>query len=1397
MSAAESELLLRYARDRDPEAFRELVERHQHMVFATCKRILGNAADAEDSAQDCFLQLARKAGRLSGSPAAWLHRVASGVAIDRLRSKRARRAREAKAVGERQARNELSWAEVRTQLDAAIEALPDDLRTPIVLHYLESRRQNDIAAELGLTQSAVSKRLQRGVDMLRRRLGKAGVTATVAGLIALVSANAVEAAPPTLTAALGKMALAGPSAAVAGSVAGGATAMKITAVTLIAAAAITATVVAVGRGGPPAAPVPAPAPITAAPETPAEVPDQTRLDILHAAGHALRTLARLEAKLEKAHQEGDEVRVPGWTVDDDRALARALADLTAAGHYANMAGLSRTAALPIENVEALLRSPDADLRVGALLALAIGKHPHGERDKAEQKRLLATLLPMTRDANPCVRAVSVAMALQSLRKVRDHEAWAAVLEMAAKDPAPEVRLAAIIGIAGGDQPVPAPASLLRDESAVVRVASAFVLLAPNRRREDETASRGIIAAFLQERNPIARLCGVFMVGANLRTDSQRKDLMEMVAALPDPWLKTCARLVSPLFAPRQERPKAVQEMPRTVAELLASPKPSHQVLGAFGALASLEAARPRTDSASGAEEQNPLAQLAPMAESERMWRRLPAILLSRYIGDGRGEARLLAALRSEEEVERLAALGAYTLPSQPSRSPSSAQLNAAILTSFGRPRFVEIFAASGAMARSLPFEEVLALLRKEIASDPGSVRACLLAESLAGGRATTRAAAEERRQAQARLLEAVLAAGNADLEQALLRRSFAMFRPRAMKGGGLCVRFIRACRPESLYTLLKSSQVAYYFQQVDETVHVEILSRLEALFESAHAADRSWAVKSCAALLPRLPRVPRVPGKAGPVGPVTDKTVSLLARMTSACFADKGPAVKDGFVLLAALLDPNNVTQVQAKALPAAWRQAVATALDYANDKTHGRRAAELLGNLYAAERWGTWKEQIRDPALQRAMNQAGKKITASGIAADQVVVLCGRVWGRAGPACAELERRMMAGAVPPDLREQVLKAMSRAPDLLSAEFVAYGIGLFEAGEGNWPHRRRLGRLLASAADVQRRSRNKPLPAWLPDAAQAGLRIADDEARPPIERALGLKIHVKAAGEAAGKKLETLIRNAETTLLLRVTAAKMLPNAAPATMVYRDLLADQAAFPASLRAALAGSAAQSPQAAGAEAFFLVVLKADLDRRLRWDLFRNIKLPDTPALRAALTELKDDPQMSGPATSALRQLDRKAGRGRPARPRPAPRPRSRAQVYATERATLKNLPGRKVDSVQKHLTWYALPDGVALDDAGKKEVHRFARLFEYTDLKIHAMAFGPDKVWIGTDKGLIAWDRKARFWTRFAVGGTLLEVSVTALSFDEKGRLRVTVRSAEQQPQKHLYDPRQGRWQEGT
>ncbi len=114
MSPTEHDLLARYVRSRDPEAFSRIVERHQNMVFAVCLRILGNAADAEDAAQSAFLQLVRKAGEVHGSVAGWLHRVAVGVSINALRRNKARRFREARVAARGSGRaDKISWEEAR------------------------------------------------------------------------------------------------------------------------------------------------------------------------------------------------------------------------------------------------------------------------------------------------------------------------------------------------------------------------------------------------------------------------------------------------------------------------------------------------------------------------------------------------------------------------------------------------------------------------------------------------------------------------------------------------------------------------------------------------------------------------------------------------------------------------------------------------------------------------------------------------------------------------------------------------------------------------------------------------------------------------------------------------------------------------------------------------------------------------------------------------------------------------------------------------------------------------------------------------------------------------------------------------------------------------------------
>src|SRR5208283_824617 len=99
----ERDLLERFVVEKDPEAFRELIERHGAMVLAVCHSILHEPHDAEDSFQNVFLILARRAVTIRNleTIAPWLYRVALRVARKARAKASQRRAREIDSQGSR------------------------------------------------------------------------------------------------------------------------------------------------------------------------------------------------------------------------------------------------------------------------------------------------------------------------------------------------------------------------------------------------------------------------------------------------------------------------------------------------------------------------------------------------------------------------------------------------------------------------------------------------------------------------------------------------------------------------------------------------------------------------------------------------------------------------------------------------------------------------------------------------------------------------------------------------------------------------------------------------------------------------------------------------------------------------------------------------------------------------------------------------------------------------------------------------------------------------------------------------------------------------------------------------------------------------------------------------
>jgi RNA polymerase sigma-70 factor (ECF subfamily) len=199
-------LLDALARQGGHDAVARAVVEHADMVYATCRRILGNEAEAADVAQETFFHLLKNFRRLRGSIGAWLHHVATSRSIDLLRRNTSRRRREEAYVMETAAGPD-TWREVEPIVDEALEALPTEAREILVEHCLQRWSMAEIGRKRGLSQPTASRRVAAALEELRDRLRGQGLLAGTGGLGALFSTT-VESTPAPLLQGLGKMVLA-------------------------------------------------------------------------------------------------------------------------------------------------------------------------------------------------------------------------------------------------------------------------------------------------------------------------------------------------------------------------------------------------------------------------------------------------------------------------------------------------------------------------------------------------------------------------------------------------------------------------------------------------------------------------------------------------------------------------------------------------------------------------------------------------------------------------------------------------------------------------------------------------------------------------------------------------------------------------------------------------------------------------------------------------------------------------------------------------------------------------------------------------------------------------------------------------------------------------------------
>ena len=198
---SDASLLAEFFAHRDERAFATLVRRHERTVWGVCKRVLPNAADAEDAFQATFLVLVCRGRTLAerGSIGGWLYRVAHRIAWRGRAMADKRKRRETKVAKSEAAPESERPSDLMAIIGEELERLSEPHRLAIIVCDLDGLSRLQAAARLGCNEGTLSARLNRGRKQLAERLRARGITTPVIGLGALmgIASNAPAYLGPT------------------------------------------------------------------------------------------------------------------------------------------------------------------------------------------------------------------------------------------------------------------------------------------------------------------------------------------------------------------------------------------------------------------------------------------------------------------------------------------------------------------------------------------------------------------------------------------------------------------------------------------------------------------------------------------------------------------------------------------------------------------------------------------------------------------------------------------------------------------------------------------------------------------------------------------------------------------------------------------------------------------------------------------------------------------------------------------------------------------------------------------------------------------------------------------------------------------------------------------------
>ena len=167
------------AQQSDTRAFEGLYRMHIDKIYGLCLRMTGNVAEAEDCAQEAFIQAWNKLDRFRGDSvfATWLHRIAVNAVLGRMRKSKREHDRIQLAADTAPAPASIADDGDLRDLSDAVDRLPEGARHVFVLYAVYGYSHDEASKMLGIAPGTSKAQLHRARRLLTQQLEKQGFEA--------------------------------------------------------------------------------------------------------------------------------------------------------------------------------------------------------------------------------------------------------------------------------------------------------------------------------------------------------------------------------------------------------------------------------------------------------------------------------------------------------------------------------------------------------------------------------------------------------------------------------------------------------------------------------------------------------------------------------------------------------------------------------------------------------------------------------------------------------------------------------------------------------------------------------------------------------------------------------------------------------------------------------------------------------------------------------------------------------------------------------------------------------------------------------------------------------------------------------------------------------------------